>query len=127
LNRQGHCPRHFKCRVFTNFTTLPKNLRLVSNRIILQKLKECQLHLLFTHSAVFSSSWQIPTSTKQILICFLHILWCGFYRIFFECLVVNAIRIHLKKVSCVKIYRDFFRPKMELKVDLRMRVFPHPL
>ena len=32
----------------------------------------------------------------------------------------------LKKVIRAKIYRSFFRPKMKLKVDLRMRVFLHP-
>ena len=32
----------------------------------------------------------------------------------------------LKKVSCEKICRSFFRPKMEAKVDLRMRESLHP-
>ena len=32
-----------------------------------------------------------------------------------------------EKVIRAKIYRDFFRPKMDFKVDLRMKVFSHPL
>ena len=32
----------------------------------------------------------------------------------------------LKKVSCENFTGKIFPPKMELKVDLRMRVFSHP-